>query len=289
MDKSVQNQIMPIRIDVKAVVRERLGIVARLIPQFLIHKLEKLICQQRLNRLLEHNFPAQGADFCRGVLSDLSVKVDVVNSERLPSPDHSRIIIVCNHPLGGLDGMALIDFFTRYFGRRVMFVVNDLLMAVKPLVPVFLPINKHGRQCRSALVAIDRVMDTDDPVIIFPAGLVSRQHEPGGEIVDLEWKKMFVNKAIAFKRDVVPIYFDGVNSDRFYSYARRREKLGLKFNFEMVLLPSEVFMAEGKTFKVNCGSVMPWQSFTGGNEADVEAQAVRHMVYGLKTELINNV
>lgn len=274
-----------IKIDVRAIVRERLGRASRFVPGFLIGKLEKLICQEQLNALLENNFPKEGAEFCRGVFEELSVTTEVVNEDRLPPVDNRRVIIVSNHPLGGLDGMALIDYFTRRYGGRVMFVVNDLLMAVKPLAPVFLPINKHGRQHRSSLVAIDRVMAGDDPVIIFPAGLVSRQRTQGGEIADLEWKKMFVNKALAFKRDVVPVYFDGTNSDKFYNFARRREMLGLKFNFEMALLPSEVFNKRGKTFRVNCGKPMPWQSFTGGAEAESEARAVRQMVYDLKAEL----
>lgn len=274
-----------IKIDIKAVLDERLGSGARFVPGFLVRKLEKLICQDRLNALLEHNYPRTGADFCRGVLSDLDVKVEAVNADRLPGVDNHRVIIVCNHPLGGLDGMALIDFFTRHFGRRVMFVVNDLLMAVKPLAPVFLPINKHGRQSREALAVIDDVMRGDDPVIIFPAGLVSRKLTPDAEIADLEWKKMFVNRAVSFGRDVVPLYFEGENSDRFYATARRRTALGLKFNFEMALLPGEVFKSSGKTFRINCGEIIPWQSLKGGAEADSEAMAIRHMVYDLKKEL----
>ncbi|MBP2690770.1 MAG: 1-acyl-sn-glycerol-3-phosphate acyltransferase [Muribaculaceae bacterium] len=285
MSKADTNIKAPIKIDIRAVVSERLGRASRFVPSFIIRKLEKLICQNRLNDLLERNFPDEGADFCRGVLSDLDIKVEMVNAKRLPEPEHRRVIIVCNHPLGGLDGMALIDYFTGYFGCRVMFVVNDLLMAVKPLAPVFLPINKHGRQSREAICAIDEVLKGDEPVIIFPAGLVSRQKSGNGPIADLEWKKMFVNKAVEFERDIVPLYFDGENSGRFYSFARRRESMGIKFNFEMVLLPSEVFKAEGKTFRVNCGHIIPWQSLSGGRQAQDEANAIRRTVYDLKNEL----
>ena len=280
-----QQAASPIKIDVRAVVRERLGAASRAVPSFLLRKLEKLICQDRLNAVLEHNFPKEGAEFCRGVLNDLSVKVETFNADRLPPVDRRRVIIASNHPLGGLDGMALIDYFSQRYGGELMFVVNDLLMAVKPLAPVFLPINKHGHQSRQSLAAIDRVMKGDDPVLIFPAGLCSRQRQAGGEVADLEWRKMFINRAISFKRDIVPVYFDGTNSDRFYSVARRRESMGLKFNFEMALLPSEVFKAEGKTFRINCGTPLPWQSLSGGQEAEAEAQAVRRMVYDLKNEL----
>ena len=278
----------PININIRAIVRERLGSVSRFVPSYFVRKLEKLICQERLNDLLSRNYPSEGAAFCRGVLDDLDVTVEAVNADRLPPVENRRVIIACNHPLGGLDGMALIDFFTRRYGGNLKFIVNDLLMAVRPLAPVFLPINKHGRQSRESLTAIDHVMRGDDPVLIFPSGLCSRQRVAGGEIADLDWKKMFINRAIAFHRDIVPLYFDGENSSRFYSFARRREGLGLKFNFEMALLPSEVFKAEGKTFRINCGRPIPWQSLSGGTEAEAEAAAVRRMVYELKKELYND-
>lgn len=274
----------PIKIDLRALVRERLGRASWLVPGFLMGKLERLVCQDRLNELLEHNFPRQGADFCEGVFADLDVKVEMTHADRLPSVGDRRVIIVSNHPLGGLDGMALISFFSRHYGGRVLFVVNDLLMAVKPLAPVFLPINKHGRQSRSSISAIDREMAGDDPIIIFPAGLVSRQKTRGGEISDLRWKKMFINKAIEFRRDIVPLYFDGTNSEHFYSFARRRKRSGLKFNLEMLLLPSEVFKAKGKTFRIVCGGTVPWTSFKGGRHAGDEAMEVKKIVYGLKLE-----
>lgn len=283
MEKSTE--ATPIKIDIRAVLNERLGSSSIVIPKFLIHKLEKLIHQDELNALLQNNFPSEGAEFCKGVLDDLNVKVSVVNANRLPAPENRRVIIASNHPLGGLDGMALIHFFTEYYNCEPHFIVNDLLMAVKPLNSVFLPINKHGSQSRLSILNIDHVMAQDTPVIIFPAGLVSRQKKRGGVIADLEWKKMFINKAKDFQRDIIPLFFDGENSEKFYSFARRREKTGLKFNIEMALLPGEVFKSRGKTFHINCGKTIPWQSLSAGIHAADEAMAIRNIVYRLKNEL----
>lgn len=285
MAKTECNDDKAIKIDLKGIIRQRLGGASRLIPPFMVRKLEDLICQEKLNELLERNFPLTGADFCRAVLNDLNINVRVINTQRLPEADDKRLIIVSNHPLGGLDGMVLIDTFTRRYGNGVRFIVNDLLTAVRPLAGVFLPINTHGRQNRQAITAIDHEMRGDNPIIIFPAGICSRQDKKGAEVADREWKKMFINKAIEHHRDIVPLFFDGVNSPRFYTGARRREALGLKFNFEMALLPSEVFRSEGKSFRINCGERISWECFSGGNEAADEAQAVRRIVYDLKKEL----
>lgn len=270
----------PLHIDLPAVLRSKLGSRSRFVPRFVVRWLEKTICVDRLNYLLEHNYPKTGAEFCRGVFDDLDITVTASGTENLPGPDHRRVIIISNHPLGGLDGMALIDFFSRYYGGKVYFVVNDLLMAVKPLNDVFVPINKHGAQSRGAVGRLDDLFEGNDPILVFPAGLVSRLGDDG-VIRDLEWKKMFVNKAISAHRDIIPVYFRGENSKFFYKFARRRKRLGLKFNIEMIYLPREVFRSEGKKFEIVCGRPVSWQSLKGGKDALQTASRLKEAVYEL--------
>lgn len=267
-----------IRIDLQQVISDKLGCRGRYVPHFVVRRLERIICQDKLNDILERNFPAEGAEFCEGVLSDLNIHLNVRHAERLP--DNRRCIIVSNHPLGGLDGIAMIAWLSRHYGTSVRFVVNDLLMAVKPLAPVFLPVNKHGAQSRTAHRALDEAMAGNAPIIIFPAGLVSRR-QPGGGIADLEWKKMFVNKAVEFHRPVVPVHFDGHNSPFFYRFAALRKRIGLKFNIEMIYLPREVFRSEGATFTITCGTPVPWNDLRGGTHAQSEATKIREAVYSL--------
>lgn len=269
----------PIRINLRQVLRKRLGGWSRLVPPFLCRRLERLVCQEQLNELLEHNYPRRGADFCRGVLADLDVGVDVCGMRNLPTPSERRVLLVCNHPLGGLDGMALVAWFSEYFGTQLQVVVNDLLMAVEPLSDCFVPVNKHGAQSRGTARSLDAAMASDAPVLMFPAGLVSRQGDDG-TIADLKWNKMFLRKAVEYGRDVVPLFFDGHNSAGFYRAARRRVKLGLRFNFEMVLLPREVFASRGRRFTITCGDPIPWQSL--GRATDAEAARIRGIVYNLK-------
>lgn len=259
-----------ITIDLQAVIDSRLGRKAALVPGWLVRRLENVICQDRLNEMLRVAYPKRGADFCQSVVDHLGVQVDVRHAERLPDSRNTDVIYVCNHPLGGLDGMILINLLGKHHGVEPRFVVNDLLMAVEPLTDVFLPVNKHGSQSRKATEGIDEAMaDRTRPVVIFPAGLCSRLRE--GRIADLEWRKMFVQKAREYNRDIVPLHFDGKNSRKFYRTARMRERLGLKFNFEMVLLPAEIFKAEGKTFTVTVGPRVSAESL----DRDVRAEVRR--------------
>ncbi|MDE6287715.1 MAG: 1-acyl-sn-glycerol-3-phosphate acyltransferase [Muribaculaceae bacterium] len=266
----------PIRLNLKQILSARSA--TRRIPAFIVRRLEKLICQDKLNEMLRVAYPRRGAEFCRAVLDHLNVKVEIEHAERLPSPSE-RLLYVSNHPLGGLDGMALIDWVTARHGVEPRFVVNDLLMAIEPLSDVFLPINKHGAQSRKSVVDIDAAMESDRPVIVFPAGLCSRRQ--GRSVADLKWNKMFVRQAIRWNRTVVPLRFCGENSGRFYRCASLREKVGIKFNIEMALLPSEVFRAAGKTFKVICGNPVSPADLDG--DPGSHAASLRQYVIDLKS------
>lgn len=269
----------PISINITEVVRSRLGDRSRFVPRFALRYLERLICQDKLNNLLKVNFPKRDSDFCDGVLSELGVTLKVRGEENLPAD--SRIIIASNHPLGGLDGISMISFVSRHYGKTAFFVVNDLLMAVEPLRDCFIPVNKLGAQSRKSAQSFDKALSGDSPVVIYPSGLCSRL-QPDGSIADLAWNKMFINKAIDSHRDIVPVFFDGRNSRSFYRTALWRKRLGIRFNLEMALLPREVFRSAGSTFTLTVGKPIRWQELEGGSGAAREALRLREIVYNLK-------
>lgn len=268
----------PIRIDIDAVIRKRLPRHYRYIPHFFIRWLSGIICQDQLNEMLRVCHGKRDADFCRGVIEHLGITYNINGGQNLPND--RRFIAVSNHPLGGLDGMMLIDFLSRHYGCTVRFIVNDLLMVIEPLNGVFLPINKHGHQSRESFRAIDEAMAGDNPVIIFPAGLVSRKGKKG-EIADLQWQKNFVNKAISHHRDIVPIFFSGRNSSFFYNFAKLRTRLGLKLNIEMIRLPKEVFRSRGFRYDIHIGTPIAWETLTGGSRAQETADSIKQYVYAL--------
>lgn len=274
----------PIRIDIEQVLRQRLPGLSRFIPRAAVRWMERTICQDRLNRLLQENAGTEGAEFARGVLRSLDIRLNVSGQEQLPGPSERRVLYVSNHPLGGLDGLALIDYVQQRHGGRVYFVVNDLLGAVRPLESVWLPVNKHGQQSRQSLLAIEEAFRGNDPIIMFPAGLCSRlQRENGRPVVkDLQWQKMFVNKAFRHQRNIIPLRFFGQNSDRFYRIARRRRRLGIKFNIEMIYLPSEMVAKEHSEFSIKFGSPVSWHRLTPGADAGQCAAKIREIVYNIE-------
>ncbi|MCH5229069.1 MAG: glycerol acyltransferase [Muribaculaceae bacterium] len=183
-----------------------------------------------------------------------------------------------NHPLGGLDGMALITVLaTKYGDGNIRFLVNDMLMNVTPLKDIFLPVNKFGKQGKANTLEINAKMASNCQIFQFPAGLCSRLNDRG-EVSDLEWQKSFVVKALEYKRDIVPVFFKGKNSDKFYKIARWRKKLGIKFNLEQILLPSELCKARGKHFEIIFGKPINWRQLaeSGKNSKELAAMIKGH-------------
>ena len=244
------------RIDVDKVLRERLPKHYRYIPRFAVRWLERTICQDQLNAILLKMAGKNSVDAATAALDEMDITVRATGLEQLPE---GRYMFVSNHPLGGLDGLALISLLGNRYDKNIKFLVNDLLMAVEPLRGVFLPVNKYGSQSRAAATQIEEALKSDAQFITFPAGLCSRM-QPDGTIADLPWQKAAVTHAVNYQRDIVPIYFDAHNSRFFYRFAKWRKKLGIKFNIELIFLPKEMIKQSGATLWVFIGEPIAWDS-----------------------------
>lgn len=252
--------------------------VARMIPGFIYSYLKKVIHQDDINDFITRYGDRKGLDFSDAILEYLHVSYQVVGEANLPSPD-GRYIFVSNHPLGGPDGIILISFLGTHY-PELKFPVNDLLLNLKNLNNIFLPVNKHGAQAKDAVSAMEAAYASDCQMIMFPAGLVSRKQH--GIIQDLTWQKSFVTQAIRHRRDIVPIFIDGKNSDFFYNLANFRKKIGLKANIEMLYLPDETFKQRNRTFTLHIGQPIKWESLDKSRKPIEWAQEIKRKVYLLQ-------
>lgn len=271
-----------LQLDIEGILRKRIpSHKQKFIPGFLYGALARLIHQEELNEMLRIGYPSQGSEFSRKILKYLDIEVQIEGAENLPSPDH-RVVFASNHPLGGLDGIALIAVLgQRYGDKNISFLVNDLLMNVEPLSTVFLPINKYGSQARLAANAINTAYASDRQIVVFPAGLVSRLH-PGGEVHDLKWQKAFVQKAIENDRDIIPVRFVALNRKRFYRLAKWRKKLGVKVNIEQATLPAELCASRGKHFRIIIGKPLRISELKNSGKSFTQLAAeIRDLIYTL--------
>jgi len=262
----------PLQIDVKKVLQQKSPFLTK-IP-FFVSWLKRIIHEKELNEILRVCGHEHGVDFITAALRFLNVHVQIEYT--VPLDPKGRYIFAANHPLGGLDGVALVKALSEQFSE-LRFPVNDILLAIENFQPIFLPINKHGSQSRDAVRKINEAYASPDKqLLMFPAGLVSRKIN--GKIMDLPWQKHFVSKAIEYQREIVPVYIAGKNSNRFYRIARWRKYLGLP-NIEMLFLPDEMFRQKNKTIKIIVGKPVPCDK--------LQEQSAQYMVDFIKKKVYN--
>lgn len=267
-----------ILIDLDNLLEQKFGDKVRHFPRFVRHYLKRILHIDSLNEIIQKSNGLTGWRFAQFTLQYLNIDIVVEGAENLP--EHNNLIFVSNHPLGGPDGLALASFLGNRYNDNIILPVNDFLMFVKPFGPLFLPINKVGAQSRNLPDRINSVMETDSNIILFPAGICSRKID--GEIKDLPWTKMFVRKSVEYGRDIVPIYFFGKNSPRFYFLDRLQKFLGIKFSIPMVFLVDEMFRHRNKQFKFIIGNPISYTIFDRTKTPAQWASHIRNMVYELK-------
>lgn len=264
------------RIDVKEIFRDKNPGLARLIPDFVIRYLRRIIHEDELNDFLSKYGNLRDIELVKAGLAYLGVSYVTHNKHNIP--DSGRYIFVSNHPLGGLDGAVFIAELSRYYDD-IKFPVNDILMNIENMSGVFLPINKHGSQAREAVKRIDDAYASDSQILYFPAGLCSRKKN--NKIRDLEWQKNFVVKAVKHKRDIVPVYFSGRNSDWFYNLSNFRKAIGIKSNIEMLYLPDEMFRQRGRDLHIVFGKAISSDTFDKSKTSYEWAQWLKGKTYDL--------
>ncbi|MFC0877668.1 glycerol acyltransferase [Saccharicrinis sp. FJH2] len=268
--------IEPLEIDIKKVFEDKSPGLARKIPGFIINYLKRIIHQDEINVFLAQHGHKTGKDFTEAILGLLSLKVNVKGINEIPL--HARYTFASNHPLGGLDGIALLDQIKGKFGD-VKILANDILMNIKNLDPFFIPVNKHGGQNKDFLAAMNDTYASDSQIAVFPAGLVSRRSR--GIIRDLEWKKSFITKTVKYERDVVPVHVSGRISNFFYNLANFRKLLSVKTNIEMLYLPNEMFKFKNKEITITFGKPISYKTFTKNKKPAEWAADVKEKVYEL--------
>ena len=247
-------------IDLRKIFTAKVPKLMKWMPEWLFRKIQKLLHEADINEILTKYGHLKGVDFINALIADFNLELELKGVDNLMSND--RILVASNHPLGGLDGIALIGVVGNHRGKTLT-PVNDFLMFVKPLEPIFIPVNKVGSATANREENIQLFNETfagDATICYFPFGLCSRKTDDG-KIQDLDWKKTFVTKSRAYQRDIVPVHIEGRNSNFFYNLARWRKKLKIKVNLEMAFLVNEFFNQRNKKLTISFGKPIPYTTF----------------------------
>jgi putative hemolysin len=277
-DQPVTNNKKEVFLDLEEVIRAKNPALLRALPRFVLNYLKKIIHEEELNDIARNNRDIFGVDFLDACLKGFGVKIVYKGIENVPA--EGRWIVAANHPLGGLDGMALMWVIGK-IRKDIVFPVNDLLMNIPNLRGLFIPINKHGSNAGNVRL-IEDTYSSDKAILYFPAGLCSRKQK--GRITDLEWKKSFISKARAHKRDIIPVFINGRNSNWFYNLARIRAFLGIKANIEMLYLVDEMYKQRDREIIITFGKPISYTIFDKKNSDLTWAQKLKSHVYKLEAD-----
>ncbi|MEA3447284.1 MAG: 1-acyl-sn-glycerol-3-phosphate acyltransferase [Bacteroidota bacterium] len=264
-----------LQIDLDQIVRNKSG--KRKIPGFVVKVLKRIVHQDEINAFLRRHHDKKGLDWSQAFLDEFDIKIKTHGEKNIP--EKGKFIFAANHPMGGTESHVFMVMVGRYF-KNIKVPVNDLLMYLKPMESIFIPLNKFGGQNRESIELLNDTFASNAQILIFPAGLASRKIK--GEIKDLEWKKTFITKAIQYKRDVIPVYIEGRNSNFFYYLAKLRKLLHIKFNVEMMFLPNEVFKQKGETICLHFGKPISYETFDHTKTHKKWAKFVRDKVYSMR-------
>ena len=267
-------------IDIDKILASKMGDKAKFVPKFLVRWLKRIIHEDEVNRFLWESRDKSGTEWLTECVRYLDMDIKIEGIENLPDKNDGKLYtFVSNHPLGGQDGVALGSIIGKHYDGNFRYLVNDLLLNLPGLAPVSIGINKTGKQSRDFPRMVEAGFQSNNHMLMFPAGLNSRKIN--GVIHDLPWKKTFISKSVEYQRDVVPIYFSGRNSERFYRIANWQKKLGLKINIAMLFLVDEMYRNVHKSFTVTRGKPITSQTFDKSKTPMEWAKFVEDKVYEL--------
>lgn len=225
----------------------------KLVKRIVFSFLYNLLHLKQVNNFIEQNQSVKDIDFIDELFETLDISYSISAKDKLKIPSEGKLIIISNHPLGGIDGLILLKLVSEV-RSDVKIVVNDLLLNIDNLKNLFLPFDLFSSKAqRDRIEFIYNALNNNEAVIIFPAGEVSRFSLSG--IKDSKWKKSAVLLSKKFKAPVLPVFIHARNSILFYLVSILNKK------FSIFFLPRELFNKKGKTFNINIGHHIPSAAF----------------------------
>ena len=262
-------------LSVEKLIRERFpefSAKPALIRRPVIKALQWILRERQVNDFVRFVDGRRGLAYNDGIVEYFRLNYRALGCEQIPAS--GPLVIVANHPLGALDGAALIQTVSRVRGD-VRMVVSDILLQFAPARAILLPVdNLSGRCNRGNVSEIDAALARGEAVIFFPAGEVSRLSPSG--LRDKQWRSGFLRAAAKAKAPILPAHVGGRNSLLFYGLSMLYKPLA------MLLLVREIFANHALQFEIHLGRLHQWQEIAalGGKQ-----QAVTHLqqqVYRLK-------
>ncbi|MDH1975152.1 lysophospholipid acyltransferase family protein [Aliarcobacter butzleri] len=236
---------------------------------------KKIVHEDSINQFLSQNSHLKGFDFVDAVLDYFDFDYTVSSNDLQNIPLTGKVIIIANHPLGGLDALCLLKLVGQ-IRKDVKILANDFLVGFEALHSLMIPLdNFKDRQSKESIKKIYEALKNEEAIIIFPAGEVSRATPKG--VKDPAWNKGFLNFAKNSNSAILPIFLDAKNSKTFYTISL------INKTFSTLLLSNEMFNKKSKNINIKIGQIIPSENITPkGLNKDFLVNLYKKHLYALK-------
>lgn len=236
---------------------------------------KKIVHEDSINQFLSQNSHLKGFDFVDAVLDYFDFDYTVSSNDLQNIPSTGKVIIIANHPLGGLDTLCLLKLVGQ-IRKDVKILANDFLVGFEALHSLMIPLdNFKDRQSKESIKKIYEALNNEEAIIIFPAGEVSRATPKG--VKDPAWNKGFLNFAKNSNSAILPIFLDAKNSKTFYTISL------INKTFSTLLLSNEMFNKKSKNINIKIGQIIPSENITPkGLNKDFLVNLYKKHLYALK-------
>lgn len=247
-----------------------------LLKKSLLKIAKKIVHEDSINQFLVQNSHLKGFDFVDAVLDYFDFDYTVSSKDLENIPTSGKVVIIANHPLGGLDALCLLKLVGKV-RKDVKILANDFLVDFEALHLLMIPLDNYkDRQSKESVKKVYEALKNEEAIIIFPAGVVSRATPKG--IVDPAWSNGFLHFAKNSNSPILPIFLDAKNSKTFYTISM------LNKTFSTLLLSNEMFNKKSKNINIKIGQIIPSENITPkGLDRDFLVNLYKKHLYALKS------
>jgi putative hemolysin len=209
----------------------------------------------------------------------LALKVAASGLERLPR--EGRLVVVCNHPTGIADGVAVFDAL-KALRPDICFYANADAHRVAPrfdevLIPVeWVEAKRTREKTRTTLTLTREALEAERCLVIFPAGRLARR-QADGRLAESEWMSSAVSIARKYDAPVLPIHVAGPWSTLFHLFH------GFSSELRDITLFHELLNKRGREFSLTVGQTIP-SAALDGDPAEVTARLKAYVEHDLAAD-----
>ncbi len=238
----------------------------------------KLKLRKLYDQYLKENRPPE--NFWHDAIEKLQLRIQI-NPISPYIPKKGRLIIVANHAFGVADGVTMCSIVTnvRQDYKLITHKVLRQADAVKEkIIPIDFALNRQAlMQNIESRKEAENYLNVDGVILIFPAGSISTKPKLKKSVkaIDSEWKQFTSKLAIKTKSPVLPMFFEGQNSELFHI----ANKMGQTFRYSLMMY--ELKRKIGKTIKVHIGDIIPYKNLKDIGDLKEITKYLRKKTYAL--------